>query len=557
MLNFLQIRNYAIVDSLDLEFSGGFTCVTGETGAGKSILVDALGLLCGKRADTSAVRDGASKAELAAEFSLTADSPALAWLKHAELEDDQRCMLRRVIAEGGRSRAWINGSAVTLSQLAELGDLLVEIHGQNEHMLLVRQEAQFRLLDTGSSHDNVRQKVRHAFNTWVGLEEQKLQILSEESLGAGDRELLLYQIRELEESMLTAEQFLAMESEHRLLARGGDLARTLDESVLLLEQDPSGASTVLHRAAILLTPYVDLDAGIASAAELLNDAAIHCSEAISSLESARSRMESSPERLAELERQLGVQHDLARKHRVEPDRLEGVLSQIKQRFELAESLDSRLAELEEQLATALQSYRQQARILSGQRSKRAQQLSADVTALMQELGMEGGQFQFRVQHDEQRRPSTRGDDELELLVSANPGIPPGLLRKVASGGELSRISLAIKVACKGDNGAATQVFDEVDAGIGGDTAHSVGALLKSLSAGAQALCVTHLAQVAVFADQQLQVNKQSDEQQTRVSTRLLNNDQRIDEIARMLGGRLSDQSRAHASELLASALVRH
>ncbi|MFC1689931.1 DNA repair protein RecN, partial [Pseudomonadota bacterium] len=548
---------YAIIDSIDLEFTAGFTCVTGETGAGKSILVDALGLLCGKRADTSAVRDGADKAELAAEFTLTPDSPALAWLQNAELEDDDRCLLRRVITESGRSRAWINGSPVTLSQLAELGESLVEIHGQNEHILLVRQDEQFRLLDSEGSCDAALQKVGHAFKTWSKLENQKLQILSEEALDAGDRELLQYQIRELEESMLTADQFLAIEAEHRLLARGGELAEALNQALALLDQDPSGAEPALHRAAIQLSPYADLDNGIGGAVELLNSAAIHCTEAISSIESARSRLDSSPERLTELERQLGNQHDLARKHRVEPDGLEDVLEQIRQRFELADSLDSRLTELEEKLALALKDYRQCAKTLSSQRGTRAKKLANDVTSLMQELGMEGGAFQIRVHYDEKRQPSARGGDELELLVSANPGIQPGLLRKVASGGELSRISLAIKVASKSGNRATTQIFDEVDAGIGGDTANAVGALLKSLSAGTQALCVTHLAQVAVFADRQLQVQKQSDDRETRVRTRLLQDEQRVDEIARMLGGRLSEQSRAHASELLAAASVRH
>lgn len=557
MLNFLQIRDYAIVDSLDLEFSGGFTCVTGETGAGKSILVDALGLLSGKRADTSAVRDSANKAELTAEFKLESTSPALSWLQDAELDDDEQCLLRRMISENGRSRAWINGTAVTLAQLAELGELLVEIHGQNEHILLVRNDEQFRLLDAGGFHDSELEKVRDCFATWAGLERQKQELLSEDPLDAGDRELIQYQIRELEEAMISADQFLTMEAEHRLLARGGELVEALTQSLAALEEEQTGAGPLLHRAAAQLSLHADLDKDIAAALELLNSALIHCTEAIDSIQSAQSRMDASPERLSELERQLGVQHDLARKHRVEPDRLEQVLVQMKQRFDLADSLESRLTELEQQLDNALQDYRQSAQRLHGQRKARAEKLAQDVTSLMQELGMEGGVFDVQVNYDEARRPSARGNDELELLVSANPGVQPGLLRKVASGGELSRISLAIKVASRTGGGAATQVFDEIDAGIGGDTANAVGALLKSLSANGQALCVTHLAQVAAFADQQLQVQKHSDDQRTRIETSLLDEAQRIDEIARMLGGRLSDQSRAHAGELLALASVRH
>lgn len=557
MLNFLQIRDYAIVDSLDLEFPGGFTCVTGETGAGKSILVDALGLLCGNRADTSAVRDGADKAELTAEFSLGPGSTAMAWLEDAELGDGNHCLLRRMINESGRSRAWINGTAVTLAQLAELGELLVEIHGQNEHMLLVRQEEQFRLLDSSGGYPGELVRVREAFHAWADLERTKEELLSEDPLDAGDRELIQYQIRELEESMLTSEQFLALEAEHRLLARGGELLEALNQSIEALGDDPSSAESLMHRNAERLAPYAELDPDIAEAVNLLNSAVIHCNEAASSLQAASSRLESSPDRLTDLERQLGAQHDLARKHRVEPDRLDQVLAKMQQRFERADSLENRLASLEKQLVQALTDYRQSALELHSRRTERALKLSKDVSSLMQELGMEGGSFEVRVEFAEESRPAATGSDRIELLVSANPGIKPGLLRKIASGGELSRISLAIKVASRAGSGSATQIFDEIDAGIGGDTANAVGALLSSLSANGQALCVTHLAQVAAFADHQVQVRKDAEQGSTRVRTSLLGDTERVDEIARMLGGRLSEQSRAHAAELLAQASVRH
>jgi DNA repair protein RecN (Recombination protein N) len=268
-------------------------------------------------------------------------------------------------------------------------------------------------------------------------------------------------------------------------------------------------------------------------------------------------MDLSPERLRQIEEQLGVQHDLARKHRVEPDQLSEVLSQLESRFDRAGSLEQRLGQLEEQLESALIAYREAAAELHSSRRARAAVLTSEVTDLMQELGMEGGRFEFIVRIEPDGNPSERGDDRLELRVSANPGTSPGPLRKVASGGELSRISLAIKVASRTGPAVATQVFDEVDAGIGGETAHSVGALLRSLSANSQALCVTHLAQVAVFADQQLQVHKSSDDLETRVATSVLSDNERVDEIARMLGGKLSDQSRAHATELLATAATRH
>jgi DNA repair protein RecN (Recombination protein N) len=557
MLNFLQIRNYAIVESLDLEFSGGFTCVTGETGAGKSILVDALGLLCGNRADTTTIKSGARKAELSAEFELLPDSPALLWLKEAEMNDGNTCLLRRTISENGRSRAWINGTAVTLQQLAGLGKHLVEIHGQNEHILLVQSAEQFRLLDGSGSYQGDLVQVRNCFETWSALALEKQALLSETPLDAGDMDLMQYQIRELEGSMISADEFSAIEAEHRILAHGGEILEALDYSIETLQAEQSGAGPAIHKVAERLERHASLDSDIATAVELLRDAAINCDEAHHSIQSARTRLDLGPERLDELERQLGTQHDLARKHRVEPENLQQVLDQMKHRYQRAGSLEARLAELEAELESALLGYHAAARELHARRKTRAEELAITVTTLMQELGMEGGQFEFHVHYDDDGTPSPSGSDQLELRVSANPGVPPGLLRKVASGGELSRISLAIKVASKAGSAAATQVFDEVDAGIGGDTANAVGALLKSLSANAQALCVTHLAQVAAFADHQLQVQKWSENRETRVVTSMLADQERVDEIARMLGGRLSEQSRAHAAELLSMASTHH
>jgi len=557
MLNFLQIRNYAIVDTLDLDFSAGFTCITGETGAGKSILVGALGLLCGNRADTGAIRGGAARAELSAEFELAQDSPALHWLREAELDDGQVCLLRRAIADNGRSRGWINGTTVTLQQLSELGELLVEIHGQNEHIRLVRSEEQFRLLDGGGTYADELQAVSDSYQSWHELDREMQSLLSETPLDSGELELLQYQVRELENAMLSAEEFAALEAEHRKLAHGSEIMAVLEFALQALEAEPAGASLAIHKAADQLEPHADLDHEVYTAVGLLREAAINCEEARGCIQSAKSRMDLSPERLAHLEQQLGAQHDLARKHRVQPEQLADTLAQLLARCERAGSVEKRLDQIDRELDIALLRYRQVASTLHARRADRAQELASAVTGLMQELGMEGGHFSFNVHHDPVNTPARRGSDRLELSVSANPGAPPGPLRKVASGGELSRISLAIKVASRTGPAAATQVFDEVDAGIGGETANAVGALLRSLSADGQSLCVTHLAQVAVFADQQLQVLKSSDELETRVATRLLSNDQRVDEVARMLGGKLSEQSRAHASELLATAATRH
>lgn len=557
MLSFLQIRNFAIVEALDLEFSGGFTVITGETGAGKSILVDALGLLRGNRADTAAIRAGAGKAELTAEFELKEGSAALAWLHESEFDNGTSCLLRRLISDSGRSRAWINGTAVTLQQLVELGDLLIEIHGQNEHIRLVRSEEQFRLLDGFDTHSRELEATESTHRAWSRLEQEKQSLLGEAPLDAGDVELLQYQLRELEGALLSAETFQSLEAEHRRLARGSEIMAALQLAQNGLEREQMGIGDALSAAIDSLQEYAPLDSGINEAVQLLSEAAINCEEARSSIQAVMSRLDLSPERLAEVEQQLRAQHDLARKHRVEPERLADVLQNLKKRLQRADSVDQRLADIDPLLDQASQNYRKAAGELSRARLSRAGFLSLAISELMQELGMEGGRFEFEVQFNAEAAPKPRGNDRLELRVSANPGTPPGPLRKVASGGELSRISLAIKVASKAADPNRVQVFDEVDAGIGGDTANAVGALLRSLSVDGQTLCVTHLAQVAVCADHQFQVLKASENQETRVETCLLAKQDRIDEIARMLGGQLSDQSRAHATELLATAATRH
>ncbi|MEJ2384892.1 MAG: DNA repair protein RecN [Xanthomonadales bacterium] len=552
MLRFLQIRDFAIVDSLELEFGAGFTCISGETGAGKSILVDALGLLCGDRADSGSVRSGAERAELTAEFELPDTSPALAWLRETELDDRRICLLRRTISAGGRSRAWINGTAVTLGQLSELGEHLVEIHGQNEHLRLVRGPEQFRLLDAGGPYADALDRTRDCFFQWQALEQEKQELLRTTPLDAAEGDLVRYQVEELEADMLAVADFEALEQEHRMLARGKDIVAALEQALGLLQSDDGGSAT-LSRAAARLADHGDLDAGIASAARLLDEAVINCDEAAGEIQSALSGMDLSPERLAELERRIGRQYDLARKHRVQPDQLEAVLERLSDRLERAATIEKRLVRIDGELEAALVAYRDAAAELHRRRAERAATLSAAVTELMQELGMAGGRFELDVRHEPAQAPSARGDTRLQINVSANAGTPPGPLARVASGGELSRISLAVKIVASAHAPAATQVFDEVDAGIGGRTASAVGALLRKLAGDGQALCVTHLAQVAVFADEQLRVAKTEDGPGTTVSTDRLSPNDRVDEVARMLGGQVSERSRAHAAELLKEA----
>ena len=558
MLNFLHIRNFAIVESLELEFGPGFTCISGETGAGKSILVGALGLLCGNRADSGAVGPVSEKAELAAGFFLEKNSPALAWLTENDLDDGQDCLLRRTVHSNGRSRAWINGSAVTAQQLASLGRRLVEIHGQNEHLRLLRADEAFRILDTFGGHEALCDDVMERFNAWQVLAAERQALLDETPLEAGDRELLAYQVQELESSILPAEERERLEKEHRVMARGGDIVEALEFARNALQDETAGASSALHRALRALESHEALDDDIASAVSLLNEAVINCGEAESAIDSATSRMDLSPERLAELERVLGTLHDLARKHRVRPDELSGVLRQLSERLDRASTRDRRLASLDVEIERSLLSYRDAASRLGDARSESALTLSGRVSELMQDLGMAGGQFVIEVLHDADSAPSARGDDRLDMKVSGNRGIEPGPLRKVASGGELSRISLAVKAASRADASVATQVFDEVDAGIGGATASVVGAMIRRLSTGGQSLCVTHLAQVAAFADMQITVRKDSEGEGTSVKASALSGEGRIEEVARMLGGQVSRESLAHAASLIGeAAATRH
>ncbi len=557
MLSLLQIRNFTIIESLDLELARGFTAITGETGAGKSILVDALGLLLGGRADSSSIRSGCDKAELSAEFELAEDDNALDWLKRAELDEGKTCLLRRLVSQNGRSRAWINGTTVTLTQLQELGELLVEIHGQNEHLRLVRPAEQFRLLDSSEPCARELENLQQRHAVWHAVESALAELENESPLAAGELDLLQYQIDELQDVVLSEQEFQELDQEHHLLAKGGDVVAALESSLETLDREQSGVTAQIQLMLDRLGHHAALDGEIDGVCKLLQEAAINCEEARTSLENTLSRIDLSPERLAELDRTLGRLLDLARKHRVEPVALQHVLHLLTERSQRAASQHERRLVLLAQKTVLERDYREAALSLHQARSVRAETLSRAVSDLMQVLGMAGGVFELRVELDPSGPPGRRGDDRLEMLVSANPGLAPGPLRKIASGGELSRISLAVKVASAAGAFAPTQVFDEVDAGIGGETANSVGRLLQSVASTGQALCVTHLAQVAVCADQQFRVLKSAADQVTRVQTDLLGGGDRVDEIARMLGGRLSEQSRAHASELLASALTRH
>jgi len=557
MLSHLHISNFAIVPELELEFREGFTAITGETGAGKSILVDALGLLLGDRSDAAWVRSGAERADLAAEFSVEHNAAAREWLQESELSAGEACLLRRTISRNGRSRAFINGSPVTLAQIQTLGNLLVEIHGQNEHLRLAKSGEQFRLLDGSGDYTRDIESVQSAFAAWKRITAELHVLETDTSVSAADLEFLGFQLDELQQYDLAADAIAKLQTEHDRLAAGGELQEVLTAAIELLEPasvtGPTGVNAGLGTMLGRLQSFVQLDNDISDACQMLQEASLNCSEAVNSLSTARDRVDLNPARFEEVVDMLSQLNDLARKHRVQIDGLEEFRDRLSARIKRAGSSEQRRNKLEVELAKALETYRQAALQLHVNRAQHAGELSRQVLALMVELGMAGGSFELAASHHPEGTPTPRGDDRLQINISANPGSTPGPLNKIASGGELSRISLAIKVAASGESESVTQIFDEVDAGIGGATANAVGQLLKRLSLKGQALCVTHLAQVAVCATHQLQVRKESGQVTTVVDTSLLDSKNRVDEIARMLSGRISKQSRAHAIELLNAA----
>ncbi len=557
MLNHLHISNFAIVPTLDLEIGEGFTAITGETGAGKSILIDALGLLLGGRSDAGWVRSGAERAELTAEFAVADNIEAKKWLAEFDLSVGDSCLLRRTINANGRSRAFINGTPVPVSQIQSLGHLLVEIHGQNEHLQLTRVSEQFKLLDRSGKHSADTTNVEVAYKEWKKLTEELDTLDQETAISASDLDFLNFQLAELRQHELGADAINALQIEHDRLAAGDSLLDALTSCIELLEPesttDDTGINSDINKSLGKLQQFIPLDGDINAACQMLQEAAVNCGEAVNSLRAARERVDLNPSRFEKVASTLGQLHDLARKHRVQMEQLEAVMEKLMIRIERASGSEQRRSELQAAIKSRLSEYRAAASVLHKKRKKQAAKLSTRVIELMAELGMAGGIFELEVLLQSESPPSARGDDEIQIKISANPGTPPGPLGKIASGGELSRISLAIKVAAASGNEAITQIFDEVDAGIGGDTANAVGSLLKRLAGNGQALCVTHLAQVAVCATHQLQVSKASSEVSTMVDTNLLGRDDRVNEIARMLSGKISDQSRAHAVELLSAA----
>jgi DNA repair protein RecN (Recombination protein N) len=541
-----------IVERLDLELAAGFTALTGETGAGKSILVDALGLALGGRADAGIVRAGAQRAEVSADFDVEALPAVREWLAAQDFDEgDGACILRRTVDASARSRGFVNGRPATAAQLRELGEMLVDIHGQHEHQLLLRRDRQRLLLDAFGGSEATARDVAARFSAWRKLAEQRAAREKAQATSARERELLAHEIRDLESLAFDARQWADDQAEHRRLGHAQELIAVVSECAEALDDAEDSATARLSHATARLASAAELDPTLEDARRDAETAGVHAGEAAQQLRRYLQRLDVDPSRLAELDARIKAVMDAARKYRVEPASLPDAMQE--RRARLAElGGEESLEKLREQEAAAEREYRSLAAELTRARRAAARKLGAEVTRTMQTLAMAGGRLEVALEPLE--APAAGGLEAVELRVAAHAGQEVAPLAKVASGGELSRISLAVQVLLSGQASVPTLIFDEVDSGIGGGVAEVVGQLLASLARHHQVLSVTHLAQVAVHARSQLRVAKQARGNAALATVSPLASADRVDEIARMLGGlTITDATRRHAAEMLQNA----
>ena len=558
MLIHLAIRDFAVVTAAELEFGAGLTVISGETGAGKSLLVDALGFLSGQRADSGMVRHGAERAELHAEFELDTAADARQWLREQEFDDGDACQLRRTLRADGGSRAWINGRPATLSQLAALAERLVEIHGQHEHQALLSKPSQLALLDACGGHDALLAKVRDTAQHWNGLLRERETLTRARDGRPGDiaerDDWLAHQLDELDRETLDPASIAELDATHRRHAHAAGLIAACDSALARLGDEPSALPRQLQQLRGELARVQEHEPRLAEVDAMLDAAAIQVDEAALLLDRVRADLDVDPSQFEELERRLVRLHELSRKHRVAPEALAAQRDALAAELESLRNAGMRLQALDGEISAAAALWRNAADALGKARKKAAAALSRATTALIAELGMGGGRFEIALEPIDGDRPDPQGGERVEFLVSANAGQPPRPLRKVASGGELSRISLAIEVAALGHDAIPTMVFDEVDSGIGGAIAEIVGQKLRALGETRQVLCVTHLPQVAAQGHAHYRVSKAESAGVTQSAVQLLDARQRQEELARMLGGvEVSSEARAAAKRLLSNA----
>jgi DNA repair protein RecN (Recombination protein N) len=549
----IQIRDFAIIDAAELELASGLTVLTGETGAGKSILVDALLLAAGGRAGAEVVRHGADRAEVTATFTIANNPAARAWLAEQSIEhEDEAVILRRIVGTDGRSRAYVNSQAMPVQALRQLGETLVDIHGQMEYQSLMKRAAQRELLDQSGDYRELLDSVAAQHRAWSELREQRDRAAASAQDREARLELLRYHLAELQALDLKAGELDELTAERQRLSQHGRLASGAREILQLLrEAEDMNAEHAVSRALTVSRSLTELDARFASIAKAIDESLIALREGIESTARYEADLEADPQRQEWVEQRLAAMETVARKHRIEPAALGTLQSELATEFQQLDTLEASLEQIEKQLAQLQKQFHAACTKLTAARVAAAGKLSRRISELMQTLGMPGGVFEIAVRALAADAANAYGADEIEFLVSANPGQPPRPLAKVASGGELSRISLAIQVAAAQSDALPCLVFDEVDAGVGGGVAEIVGRQLRTLGDRAQVLCVTHLPQVASQAHAHVRVTKLTDGKTTRTVLTVLGADERVEEIARMLGGvSVTDKAREHAAEML-------
>ncbi|KAF3976903.1 MAG: DNA repair protein RecN [Methylococcales symbiont of Iophon sp. n. MRB-2018] len=551
MLLTLNIVDLAVVKSLNLNLAKGMSVLTGETGAGKSILLTALGLALGNRADSGYVRPDATRAEINLDFDLMDAPLAKQWLENNDLNDDDNCFIRRIVNQDGGSKAYINNRLVTLQSLKQLSTLLVEIHGQHAHLTLLDSEQQRHLLDNFSKSSDLLAEINQIYQSWKQSNTELNNLIKVSADKFEREELLRYQLEELQQLDLEHFDYQALSEEHGKLSNLDLILKQGQEQLQVLsENDQQSVNKMLGYSLSALTELAQYSPELAEICEILTAAQIHIEEGAQQLRRYLETQEADPQQLLFLEEQIGIIQDISRKHQTSAEKLPQLAIELETELSDIAHSSERIEELTTQVEQKLTQYQTLSKRLSANRTQNAKKLEEKISTMIKELGMPQGDFLVKVNFQSDQMPKAVGNDKIEFLVSANPGLPPKPLAKIASGGELSRISLAIQVSTSTDKTTATMVFDEIDSGIGGGIAEIVGQKLRKLSDNRQILCVTHLPQVASQAHQHLYVKK--DQSETTSSTvTVLNKQNRIEEIARMLGGvNITQNTLAHAEEML-------
>jgi DNA repair protein RecN (Recombination protein N) len=551
----INISNYTLVESLEIEFAQGTTAITGETGAGKSLVLDALGMALGDRADTDTIRHGKERAEITATFDINTIEAAKTWLDANDFNSDENCILRRIYTREGRSRGYINGQPSTMSQLQELGDMLTDIHSQHEHQSLLRKDTHRRLLDEYANAEGLATKVASEYSAWHKVHIDLTNLLQRSDELDDRKDLLNFQVNELQQIDLTAKHLEQLELEQKTLANAEQIVQDSHNLLAICGQaEGFNLRDSLNKALSILANIEYKPDALKITEELLQGGLIQIEEAINEISHHIDRFEADPQRLQIVEEQLSAIFQLSRKHRVNPDQLETTLQTLEAELKNLIGGSENINALEEKLADLASSYEKSAKQLSSKRKAASKAMSKDINRQLQKLSMEGAELLVQLSPVNNCEYRSRGLEEIEFLLATNPGQPHKMLAKIASGGELSRVSLAIQVVAASHSTMPTLVFDEVDVGIGGSTADIVGQLIKQLGERGQVISVTHQPQVAAHAHHHYRASKVIEDNSAESLMAPLNQQQRVEELARMLGGaKVTKQTLSHASELLSLA----